>query len=210
MMLRPLLKPKKVRQARAEAGRQGKAGGWPGPASPVQKYVPPPRYITARKQVVEPAQYVPQLALPGPEPKNPSSAETAVSRDAGTTAEAQVVHVAKQDQAPGTSPTTPSSSGHSAKHGTDEAGSQLSEPNFTWTPTASVGTRKSYYFPDPPLPKEVRFAMALLVLAILSVALLLAYDVYHSFNHMPLRSNVTASSLSPTTTEPIPTPVFMR
>ncbi|KAL1438864.1 hypothetical protein MTO96_047784 [Rhipicephalus appendiculatus] len=184
MMLRPLLKPKKVRQARAEAGRQGKAGGWPGPASPVQKYVPPPRYITARKQVVEPAQYVPQLALPGPEPKNPSSAETAVSRDAGTTAEAQVVHVAKQDQ--------------------------LSEPNFTWTPTASVGTRKSYYFPDPPLPKEVRFAMALLVLAILSVALLLAYDVYHSFNHMPLRSNVTASSLSPTTTEPIPTPVFMR
>ncbi|XP_075730456.1 uncharacterized protein LOC142772179 [Rhipicephalus microplus] len=229
-MLRPLLKPKKGPQARAEAGLREKAGGLPGRAAPVQKYAPPPRYVTARKPVAEAAKCAPLHALPGPEPIKRCSSQGWANKCAVEMADAEAAHRAEQGQAPSTSRTTRSSSGHSTKHGADDVASQvkvpaasshraslaevgkikLSEPNFTWTPTPPLGMRKSYYFPDPPLPKEVHFAMALLVLAILSVALLLAYDVYHSFAHMPRRSNVTATGLSPTTTEPIPTPVFMR
>ncbi|XP_049275806.1 uncharacterized protein LOC119372333 [Rhipicephalus sanguineus] len=210
-------KPGKGRQA-AVAFTTSVVGG-----SLQQRPLPPPP-VAEKEQAVVAEKPVPHLALPAPEPKKPSSAKTWVSKEAAQATKAEAVHAAKQDQAQGTTRTTQSSNGRSTTHATGEvktpvvsslpaslveAGKiKLSEPTFTWT--RSIGTRKSYYFPDPPLPKEVHFAMALLVLAILSVALLLAYDVYHSFEHMPRRSNVTASSLSPTTTEPIPTPVFMR
>ncbi|KAH8031921.1 hypothetical protein HPB51_022119 [Rhipicephalus microplus] len=146
-----------------------------------QQGLPPEYGILEDKEAAKGA---PLHALRGPEPIKRSSSQGWANKCAVEMADAEAAHKAEQGQ--------------------------LSEPNFTWTPTPPLGMRKSYYFPDPPLPKEVHFAMALLVLAILSVALLLAYDVYHSFAHMPRRSNVTATGLSPTTTEPIPTPVFMR
>ncbi|XP_070396026.1 uncharacterized protein [Dermacentor albipictus] len=87
---------------------------------------------------------------------------------------------------------------------------QLSEHSFAKSRLTTLGTRKMYYFQDPPLPKEVHIAVVLLLLAILTVALLLGYDVYHSFAHIPRRSNVTARSPVPMATTPLPTPFFMR
>lgn len=88
--------------------------------------------------------------------------------------------------------------------------SKMSEHGFTETHVTAIGTRKTYHFQDPPLPKEVHVAVVLLLLAILTVALFLGYDVYHSFAHLPRRSNVTARSQAPVTTTPLPTPFFMR
>ncbi|XP_070396023.1 WAS/WASL-interacting protein family member 3-like isoform X2 [Dermacentor albipictus] len=87
---------------------------------------------------------------------------------------------------------------------------KLSEHSFAKSRLTTLGTRKMYYFQDPPLPKEVHIAVVLLLLAILTVALLLGYDVYHSFAHIPRRSNVTARSPVPMATTPLPTPFFMR
>lgn len=87
---------------------------------------------------------------------------------------------------------------------------EMSEQGFTETHVTTIGTRKTYHFQDPPLPKEVHVAVVLLLLAILTVALFLGYDVYHSFAHLPRRSNVTARSQAPVTTTPLPTPFFMR
>ncbi|XP_075525819.1 uncharacterized protein LOC142557684 isoform X5 [Dermacentor variabilis] len=87
---------------------------------------------------------------------------------------------------------------------------KLAERSFAKSRLTTLGTRKMYHFQDPPLPKAVHIAVVLLLLAILTVALFLGYDVYHSFAHIPRRSNVTARSPVPMTTTLLPTPFFMR